>query len=516
MDARAALARLGDALSSMSSSRVDAQRRVVALEAENDALRRRLRDVEAALTAALDQNRLVVKDDTRRGDPAHPARPADPVSDVGRDDSSATSSLWRFANDARPSRLRGATDSVTHAAPAHGIASHPCPARAGFHSVDVVATVGWDGVAATHVIPRDAGTRGGGDTDGNRPGGGDTRDDGDTRNDGNTRDDGNTRNGAFPVPSRRLAAARHDAGLYAAAFSATHPNVLGVTSSDGSLRLAKLVDDEDEETADENGAERENVATVHPPRTRTSSIVALASLEGHRGEVNDVAFHRAGGPFAATVSDDGTCVTWDAARAVPVGEASGHAAAVYGAAYAPASFGGGDAFATCSFDRTVRVWDPRTPGKRDDASGTAGFESSTLHPVACVATFRGHDDDVVGVDFHPRGTVVASGSDDGTCRAWDLRAASSSVDSNSKETSRANVASFALAGEAKRVRFSPSGDAIAVGGGDGGVYVAVAAMDVVAVLRGHEDAVFDVAWIRGGSGIVSASHDTTWRTWWIE
>ena len=74
--------------------------RVVALEAENDALRRRLRDVEAALTAALDQNRSVAKDDTRRGDPAHPARPADPVSDVGRDDSSATSSLWRFANDA--------------------------------------------------------------------------------------------------------------------------------------------------------------------------------------------------------------------------------------------------------------------------------------------------------------------------------------------------------------------------------------------------------------------------------
>ena len=47
MDARAALARLGDALSSMSSSRMDAQRRVVALEAENDALRAELKEAQA-------------------------------------------------------------------------------------------------------------------------------------------------------------------------------------------------------------------------------------------------------------------------------------------------------------------------------------------------------------------------------------------------------------------------------------------------------------------------------------
>ena len=225
-----------------------------------------------------------------------------------------------------------------------------------------------------------------------------------------------------------------------------------------------------------------------------------------------MAFHRAGGPFAATASDDGTCVTWDASRAAPVGAASGHAAAVYGTSYAPASFGGGDVFATCSFDRTVRVWDPRAPGIRNDT--IAGFESSGgACPVACVATFRGHDDDVVGVDFHPAGTVVASGSDDGTCRAWDLRAVSSSVDSNSnaKETSRAAVASFALAGEAKRVRFSPTGDAVAAAGGDGSVYVAEGrSLDVVAVLPGHRDAVFDVAWIRDGRGIVSASHDKTW------
>ena len=351
--------------------------------------------------------------------------------------------------------------------------------------------------------------------DGNTRDDGNTRSDGNTRDDGNTRSDGNTRNGAFPVPSRRLAAARHDASPVTPRLLRHPPDhvVLGVASSDGSLRLAKLVDDEDAET-DENGAER---SPSSPSRSRTSSIVALASLEGHRGEVNDVAFHRAGGPFAATASDDGTCVTWDAARAAPVGEASGHAAAVYGAAYAPASFGGGDAFATCSFDRTVRACGTR--GRRETRRrrrDPAGIRIVPLHPVACVATFRGHDDDVVGVDFHPRGTVVASGSDDGTCRAWDLRPSAifrrfefqRNVAGRTPRPSR-------WPARQKRVRFSPSGDAIAVGGGTGGVRRR----------RRHGRRRRPARTRRRGvrrrvdsraERIVSASHDNTWRTWWIE
>ena len=34
---------------------------------------------------------------------------------------------------------------------------------------------------------------------------------------------------------------------------------------------------------------------------------------------------------------------------------------------------------------------------------------------------EGHSDDIIGLDFAPSGTLLATGSDDCTCRVWDLR-----------------------------------------------------------------------------------------------
>jgi guanine nucleotide-binding protein subunit beta-5 len=40
----------------------------------------------------------------------------------------------------------------------------------------------------------------------------------------------------------------------------------------------------------------------------------------------------------------------------------------------------------------------------------------------CVQSFEGHESDVNSVKFHPSGDAVATGSDDATCRLFDLRA----------------------------------------------------------------------------------------------
>lgn len=40
----------------------------------------------------------------------------------------------------------------------------------------------------------------------------------------------------------------------------------------------------------------------------------------------------------------------------------------------------------------------------------------------CVQSFEGHLSDVNSVKFHPSGDCVATGSDDSTCRLFDLRA----------------------------------------------------------------------------------------------
>ena len=36
-------------------------------------------------------------------------------------------------------------------------------------------------------------------------------------------------------------------------------------------------------------------------------------------------------------------------------------------------------------------------------------------------TLEGHRDDIIGVDFLPSGLALATGSDDGSARVWDVR-----------------------------------------------------------------------------------------------
>lgn len=59
-------------------------------------------------------------------------------------------------------------------------------------------------------------------------------------------------------------------------------------------------------------------------------------------------------------------------------------------------------FVTGACDSTAKVWDIRTR--------------------RCVQTFVGHESDVNAVQFFPNGEAFATGSDDASCRLFDLRA----------------------------------------------------------------------------------------------
>src|SRR5262249_25114626 len=62
----------------------------------------------------------------------------------------------------------------------------------------------------------------------------------------------------------------------------------------------------------------------------------------------------------------------------------------------------GRRLATCSFDRTVRMWDPEL--------------------TAPLATFRGHAANIAQVRFVPGTEMIASIAVDRTARLWDTRA----------------------------------------------------------------------------------------------
>lgn len=101
-----------------------------------------------------------------------------------------------------------------------------------------------------------------------------------------------------------------------------------------------------------------------------------------------------------TSSGDSTCILWDIPNALPVSKFQEHKSDAMFLSVKP---GDSNIFLSGSVDKTVKVWDIRTP------------ESS-------VQTFSGHTADVNAVEFFPTGNTFASCGQDNTVRVFDLRA----------------------------------------------------------------------------------------------
>merc|ERR1712216_490153 len=139
----------------------------------------------------------------------------------------------------------------------------------------------------------------------------------------------------------------------------------------------------------------------------------------------------------------------------------GHRNSVYGLVYQPGHSG---LLATVSFDWMTLLWDPRS-GKVEHA-------------------LEGHRDDIIGVDFSSSGNLLATGSDDATCRIWDAR-------NFERELALLNDHNS----EVKRVKFSPYGRGLLTTSGDGTAKLwDTSSLDCFATLEGHDDHVFDGAW----------------------
>jgi WD40 repeat protein len=119
----------------------------------------------------------------------------------------------------------------------------------------------------------------------------------------------------------------------------------------------------------------------------------VASLQGHTGTINAIAFHPDGRRFVSA-SSDRTLRLWDTeGRCLRVFE--GHTDWVYAVAFHP----DGTRIASAGRDRAVWLWDP-----------TSGQE---------VARLPGHTSYVWSLAFSPGGATLVSGSGDFTVRLWD-------------------------------------------------------------------------------------------------
>ncbi|KAG8145017.1 hypothetical protein E2320_013398, partial [Naja naja] len=144
---------------------------------------------------------------------------------------------------------------------------------------------------------------------------------------------------------------------------------------------------------------------------------------------------------------DGTCALWDVESGQLLQSFHGH---------------GAD-----GCDKKAMIWDMRTG--------------------QCIQSFETHESDINGVRYYPSGDAFASGSDDATCRLYDLRA-DREVAIYSKES---------IIFGASSVDFSLSGSR-------------------VAILFGHENRVSTLRVSPDGTAFCSGSWDHTLRGQWAE
>nr|CAD7458148.1 unnamed protein product [Timema tahoe] len=224
----------------------------------------------------------------------------------------------------------------------------------------------------------------------------------------------------------------------------------------------------------------DNKVTVYPLSLEEDVTVKKKTVGTHTSYTSCCTFPNSDQQIL-TGSGDSTCALWDVESGQLLQNFHGHGSDVMALDLAPSETG--NTFVSGSCDKMVLIWDMRTG--------------------QCVQSFEGHQSDINSVKFHPSGDAVATGSDDATCRLFDLRA-DKEVAIYTKESIIFGVNS---------VDFSVSGRLLFAGYNDYTINVWDSLKCVrVTLLYGHENRVSCLQVSPDGTALSTGSWDYTLRT----
>jgi len=265
------------------------------------------------------------------------------------------------------------------------------------------------------------------------------------------------------------------------------------------------------------------------PAEQHRQYSSSATLKGHFGSVNSVAFSP-DGKLLASASEDGMIKLRNAAVGAAGSVLRTLNAGLFWAAFSVAFSPDSKLLASGWGNGVIKLWDAEawgaplqtlkgdftrvksvafSPDGKLLASGSLDGKVRLWDAAAglMLQTLEGHSDSVESVAFSPDGKLLASGSKDWTAKLWDVEAGGLAL-----QTLKGH------SGAAKSVAFSPDGKLLALGSKDGTIRLwdATAVLEADSALRtleGHSGSVRSVSFSPDSKLLASGSEDKTIKLW---